>query len=228
MAGFDTNAVRAVQSQSLAGVICEQLEEMILAGKIQPGERINESQLSSLLGVSRAPIREACRQLERHGMVEVRVNRGTFVKEIDLQELEELYEIRSALDALAGEKAAQVITNQELEELQVPLEAMGAATRSEDHKLYYQANLDFHMCIMHIAGNKNLISIYEGVCKKASLFRRTSLSLPGRLPESLRQHQAIYTAIAEHDETQAATLMRHHIVDAKIALVAACQKSEDQ
>lgn len=228
MIDFNTDMVRTIQSQSLSSVICDQLEEMILAGKIQSGERINESQLSNVLGVSRAPIREACRQLERSGMVEVRINRGTYVKEIDIQEVEELYEIRAVLDALAGEKAAQVITSKQLRELERHLEKMGTATEGENHAHYFDANLEFHMCIMRIAGNKNLISVYEGVCKKASLFRRTSLSLPGRLPESLRQHNAIFKAITSGNPLKTAKLMKHHIMDAKNALTASCAKSEEK
>ena len=68
---FNTRLIKKVQTQSLTSVIYNQLEDMILTGVLKPGERINESQLSAMLQVSRAPIREACRQLEKHGMVSV-------------------------------------------------------------------------------------------------------------------------------------------------------------
>lgn len=227
MATFNTDIVRTIQNQSLSSVICEQLEDMITTGKIEPGERINESQLSTALGVSRAPIREACRQLERSGMVEVRANKGTFVKEIDLKKVEELYEIRAALDSLAGEKAAQVATDEQLAELRSLYEAMEQATDEDDHQTYYKANLDFHMCILLIAGNSSLIPIYQGVCKQASLFRQTSLSIPGRLPESLKHHQHILEAIESRDAVQAGYLMKQHIMEAKNALSAYCSQNED-
>ena len=225
MNNFNTEMVRTIQNQSLSSVIYDQLEEMILSGRIKPGERINESQLSSILGISRAPIREACRQLERSGMVEVRTNKGTFVREIDITEIEELYEIRAALDALAGEKAAHVITEEDSQELKTYVDEMETATINEDHHHYFKANLAFHMCIMRIAGNKNLMTIYDGVCKKASLFRRTSLSLPGRLPESLKQHKTIFEAISSGDPIKTENLMKRHIMDAKNALLASCAKS---
>lgn len=227
MANFNTDLVKTIQTQSLSSVICSQLEEMILSGDILPGERINESQLSSTLGVSRAPIREACRQLERSGMVEVRINKGTFVKEIDLQEVEELYEIRATLDALAADKAAQIITEDQKTALHIHLEEMQQAAQQDDHQHYFKANIGFHMCIMHIAGNKNLLEIYEGVSKKASLFRKTSLSAPGRLPVSLKQHEAIYDAIASGDADKAADLMKHHIHDAKTIILESGVTSDD-
>ena len=228
MPEFNTEIVKTVQKQSLSSVICSQLEDMILSGDIKPGERINESQLSSLLGVSRAPIREACRQLERHGMVEVRVNKGTFVRELNITEVEELYEIRAALDALAGEKAAMATDTGELDTLSNHLKDMKTASQSDDHDALFKANVEFHMTVMRMAGNINLMSLYEGVCKKASLFRRTSLSLPGRLLESTRQHEAIFKAIADGDASKAAELMKHHIMDAKTVLLAACAESEDE
>lgn len=227
MANFKTDLVKTIQTQSLSSVICSQLEEMILSGDILPGERINESQLSSTLGVSRAPIREACRQLERSGMVEVRINKGTFVIEIDLKEVMELYEIRATLDALASDKAARIITEDQKTSLLHHLEEMRQATQREDHHKYFKANIDFHMCIMHIAGNKNLLQIYEGVSKKASLFRKTSLSAPGRLPVSLKQHEAIYEAIISGDADRAADLMKHHIHDAKAIVLETGVTSDD-
>ena len=68
MSEFNTRIIKKVQTQSLTSVIYDQLEDMILTGRLKPGERINESKLSAQLEVSRAPIREACRQLEKHGM----------------------------------------------------------------------------------------------------------------------------------------------------------------
>lgn len=227
MREFDSELVKTIQNQSLSTVICSQLEEMILSGAILPGERINESQLSNLLGVSRAPIREACRQLERSGMVEVRAKKGTFVKQIDIREIEELYDIRSALDSMATEKAAQHITKYQIDELQGHLEVMTNATLHNDSQSYFSANLDFHKCILQIAGNQNLIDIYDGVSKKSSLFRRTSLSIPGRLPISLKQHEAIFQAIVQGDSTLAAHLMKQHVMDAKTALLASCAISDE-
>lgn len=228
MTDANSNLVKKIKHQSLSTVIFSQLEEMILSRKILPGERINESKLSSALGVSRAPLREACRILERYGMVEVRTNRGTFVKEINLKEMEGLYDIRSVLDALAVEKACERISKKQIEELRGFLETMRNAKKKGDTQQYFKNNLKFHAKILHIADNANLMELCESISKKSSLFRGTSLAIPGRLEISLKQHEAIFDAIIAGDSTQAAQLMKCHIMDAKTALLASCTSSEER
>jgi DNA-binding GntR family transcriptional regulator len=210
-----------IRSRSLSSTIYRQLEEMILAGKIKPGERINESQLATALQVSRAPIREACRQLEKHNIVEVKANRGTFVRNIDSNEVAELYDVRAALDALAGERAAERMTPAAVQELTGHLELMEGFTVQEDVAAYYRANLDFHMAVVRISANKSLVNLYESVCKQALLFRRTSLSLPNRLGVSLEQHKQIFRALNSGRADLAAALLKNHVLEAGRALVSA-------
>jgi DNA-binding GntR family transcriptional regulator len=213
--------LRDIRSRSLSSTIYRQLEEMILAGKIKPGERINESQLATTLQVSRAPIREACRQLEKHGMVEVFANRGTFVRSIQSEEVEELYDIRAALEALAGEQAAKRVTPKARKELKAHFAAMERFVKEGSVVDYYEANADFHLAIIRISGNKSLAGIYDSICKRVHLFRKTSLSLPGRLGTSLGQHQEILAALLSGNGNQAGTILKHHVLDAGRALVSA-------
>jgi DNA-binding GntR family transcriptional regulator len=217
-----------VKSNSLSSIICRQLEEMILSGKIRSGERINESKLAAVLQVSRAPIREACRQLEKHGMVEVFANRGTFVRSIDAEEVEELYDIRAALEALAGERAAVRLTPKTRKELQTSLAAMETFASQGAVVDYYEANTEFHLRIIRTAGNKSLASIYKSICKQVSLFRKTSLSLPGRLNISLEQHRGVLAALLAGDANKAGALLRHHVLDAGHALVSALTQKTPQ
>lgn len=215
-----------IRSRSLSSIIYRQLEEMILAGKIKPGERINESQLATALQVSRAPIREACRQLEKHGMVEVLAKRGTFVRSIQSGEVEELYDIRAALEALAGERAAERITPNARKELKKHFAAMERFAKADSVVDYYEANADFHLFIIRISGNKSLSGLYDSLCKQVSLFRKTSLSLPGRLGISLGQHEKILAALLAGDGNKAGILLRHHVLDAGRSLVAALAKKK--
>jgi len=223
---FDTQRIKEVQSQSLTNVIYDQLEEMILTGKLKPGERINESQLSGQLGVSRAPIREACRQLEKSGIVEVKARRGSFVYEIDVNEVIELYDIRAAMDALAAEKAAGLANRAELDRLKKFLKNMAAAIDAGDFQSYFKANIDFHTEIVRLSRNKNLYSLIEGIYNKASLCRKTNLSLQDRVRKSYDQHKEILDAIEAGNSAEASRLMRHHILDAKNALLASLSDAE--
>lgn len=219
MIKFNTKEIQEIRSKSLSSVISRQLEEMILSGKINPGDRINESQLASMLGVSRAPIREACRQLEKHHIVEVMANRGTFVRNIHPREVAELYDVRAALDALAGERAAERMTPEAVQALTGHLQEMEVFAAQENVAAYFRANLDFHMAVVRASANHSLASLYESVCKQALLFRRTSLSLHNRLHVSLEQHKRIFSALKSGRGNEAAALLKSHVLDAGRALI---------
>jgi DNA-binding GntR family transcriptional regulator len=216
---FDIGEIQDFQNRSLVEIIFRQLEGMILSGKIQPGERINESKLSNVLGVSRAPIREVLRLLASNGILDVRANRGMFVRDLQIDEVAGLYDIRAALDVLAGERAAERINDEHLRILNRWIEEMAACVEANDTDAYYRANIAFHAAIVEITGNANLLSIYEGVCKQMSLFRRISLSLPGQLRLSLQRHKKIVEAITSKQSVKAASVMRNHTLGAKKALL---------
>jgi DNA-binding GntR family transcriptional regulator len=221
MSEFNIAEIQECQNKSMVEIIFRQLEGMILSGKIQPGERINESKLSGLLGVSRAPIREALRLLASNGILEIRANRGMFVRDIQINEVEGLYDIRAALDVLAGEKAAERIDEGHLQVLGQWMQEMAVYVEANDTDAYYRANISFHTAIVEISGNANLLSIYEGVCKQMSLFRKVSLSLPGHLRLSLQRHKKIVEAITSKNSEKAASFMRNHTLEAKKALLRA-------
>jgi len=221
MAEFDIDEIKAFQNRSLVEVIFRQMEEMILSGTIQPGERINESRIATLLGVSRAPIREALRLLASNGILEIRANRGMFVRDIKAQEVDELYDIRAALDALAGERAAASFREEQRASLDKWMGEMALHVEANDVEAYYRANINFHTAIVEIAGNENLLSIYEGIRKRMSLFRKASLSLPGQLSISLQKHQQILDAITSKDPAKAGNVLRHHTLEAKRTLLKA-------
>ena len=99
-----------LQSQSLTMLVQRELERMILSGEIVGGEKLNEINLATRLGVSRGPVRESFRALEETGLVRIEKNRGVFVREISIVEADDIYELRATLDQLAGTKLAQTIT----------------------------------------------------------------------------------------------------------------------
>ncbi len=221
MTEFNIDEIKEFQNRSLVEVIFRQMEGMILSGNIQPGERINESRISTLLGVSRAPIREALRLLASNGILEIRANRGMFVRDIKAREVDDLYDIRAALDALAGERAAALFREEQRPSLDKWMREMALHVEANDVGAYYRANINFHTAIVEIAGNENLLAIYEGICKRMSLFRQASLSLPGQLSVSLQKHRKIAEAITSKDPAKAGNLLRHHTLEAKKTLLKA-------
>ncbi|WMC10258.1 GntR family transcriptional regulator [Oceanimonas pelagia] len=214
-----TDKLQSLKNQSLSKMVGEKLELMILSGQIQPGERINESNLSATLQISRAPIREALRQLAQFGMVEIRTGKGTYVRQVLLTEAVELYEIRGVLDALAAEQASQRANEEGLASLAELVEQMRGYASKQASTEYFTTNLKFHHQIVQLSGSTALADLYEMVFKKLSLFRQKTLSKPDRLERSLMQHEEIYAAISRRDAERAAILARSHVEEAKLVLL---------
>ena len=173
--------------------------------------------------ISRAPIREACRQLAQYGMVENRVGKGTFVRKVNLQEAVELYEIRGALDALAAERVSLRASHEELTDLKTLIEQMREYAAEKSTTEYFATNLEFHQMIVQLSRNSALIELYEVVFRKLSLFRQKTLAQPSRLQRSLSQHEGIFNAIEKQDTQRARQLARSHVEEAKEVLLSEIQ-----
>ena len=142
--GEPPEGVRLLKSHSLTMLVQRELERMILGGEIAVGEKLNEIAIAARLGVSRGPVRESFRALEETGLVRIEKNRGVFVREISVDEADDIYEIRAAFDQMAGRKLALSITAEQLAHLRALVDAMEDATRSKDLERYHPLNLRFH------------------------------------------------------------------------------------
>jgi DNA-binding GntR family transcriptional regulator len=201
---------------SLTAIIRKEIERMIEAGELNPGDWVNEAMLASRLSVSRGPVREACRGLEQSGLLQVIVNRGVFVRKVENQEAAELYDLRAALFGLAGKTLAPTITEAQLTTLRGILNAMDrAAAGKGDLSKYYPLNLEFHRKLLEFAGNSRLLAAYQSFIQELHLFRRSGLVSAGRMAESNREHRAIVEALAKRDPRAASRLMEAHVLDAK-------------
>src|SRR3546814_3316555 len=108
-----------------------ELEGMIVSGELSGGDRLNETVLAERFGVSRGPVREACRGLERSGLIRFVANRGVFVREMNVKEALELFDVRAALFALAGKTLAPRLADAQVQRLAALIGEMSA--RSEEH-----------------------------------------------------------------------------------------------
>ncbi|MGL4243212.1 MAG: FCD domain-containing protein [Beijerinckiaceae bacterium] len=208
-----------LRAAPLGGVIAEELERMIMAGEIRPGERINEQQLAQRFNVSRGPIREAVRALEGGGLVEASPNRGVFVRRLGVDEVRELYDIRAALFGLAGKLMAERATPQEVARLEELLSAMERAADARDFDAYYPLNLAFHEAIVDGSGNRTLANQYRSFVRTLTLFRARSLVQGGGLAVSNREHREMVSAIAARDPTWAHEAHWRHVAAAKDRLL---------
>ncbi|MBQ2047709.1 MAG: GntR family transcriptional regulator, partial [Schwartzia sp.] len=124
--------IRLDSYQPLREVVCETLRDAIRRGVLKPGERLMEIQLAEELGVSRTPVREAIRKLELEGYVIMMPRRGTYVANLSIRDINEVFEIRTSLESLSNGLAAERITNEELEQLQRLLVEIGNDIEKND------------------------------------------------------------------------------------------------
>ena len=203
------------RSQSLTALVREALERMILTGEIKAGERLNEQALATRLGVSRGPVREAARTLERDGLVTSIVNQGVFVRQLSIEEAVELYELRAIIVGYACGRVAAQATNEEKQELRSLVERMEDAAGAEDASGYYDLNLLFHDRLMEMSARRRTAELYQSLVKEAHLFRRRSLMTPTAMRESNDEHRQILLAIEAGDAPAARTAAEFHHMNGK-------------
>ena len=209
--------------QSLTARVQGALERMIVDGELTSGARINEKLLSARFGVSRGPIREACRALTQAGLLTAVPNRGMFVRELALKEVLELYDVRAALDDLTGRTLATRITSVQIESLERLVAEMDAAAAQTDLDRYYPLNFRFHDQLLHLAGNQRLILLYGTLVKELHVFRRRGLLEEGSMRVSNEEHRRVVSALAQGDPVRAGSFMRSHVLAAKQRLIGAIE-----
>jgi DNA-binding GntR family transcriptional regulator len=173
-----------------------ELERLITQGELQPGERLNEVTLAKRLGVSRGPVREAARALEKSGLVTVIVNRGAFVRALTLDEAMDIYELNAVIFGLAASQLAVSITAAQAMELQALVDGMDLAGAAADPDAFFELNVRFHQCIMSFARNRQAEAVHSDFTKKLLLFRRCSFDREGNMQQSNSEHRALLQALA--------------------------------
>ena len=197
--------------QPLREVVCETLRDAIRKGKLKPGERLMESQLAEDLGVSRTPVREAIRKLELEGYVIMMPRRGTYVANLSIRDVNEVFEIRTSLDSLASGLAAERITDEELERLQRLLVAIGGYIEENDMDKIVECDTEFHDLLYQASRNSRLVGIIFNLREQLTRFRSTSMAFPGRLKATLEEHRRIVEAIAQGDVAEARAAAEYHM-----------------
>jgi DNA-binding GntR family transcriptional regulator len=220
-------ALQIRRTESLTSLVRRELERMIEVGELKAGDRLNENGLALKLGVSRGPVREACRGLEQSGLVDVIVNKGVFVREISNREAWELYEIRANLYALAGRLLASRAEAAHLAPLRRMIDEMEQAADREELNVFYPLNLRFHEAIVEFSDNARLLTLCTSVHREMHLFRRRTLDMPGRMKVSNAEHRRIVDAIEAHDGEAVVHAMEHHVLDSRDLLFGGSGKPTD-
>ncbi len=207
-----TDQLALRRSQSLTSIVQLEIERLILQGELAPDTRINELSLANQLGVSRGPVREACRTLQALGLIESKPNRGFFVRLLTTKEAIEAYNTRAAIIAYAGMTLAPVIEQPQLELLNHLLDKMDTVVSRGEVGTYDPINLEFHDSILRMAGNERLRQTYHDLLREQHLFRHRGLSDGDNLAVSNREHRLIVDSLASKDANAAFNSMRDHVL----------------
>jgi phosphonate utilization transcriptional regulator len=215
-------AIELLQSHSLNTLVQRELERRILAGELEPGDKLTEEDIAGDLNVSRGPVREAFRALEQAGLVRTEKNRGVFVRQVSVEDADEIYEVRAGLDELIGRLLAERIQPAQVAELRELLKKMQKAARARSVEDYYPLNVRFHDRLAELTGNRTLLAHYRRLVNELHLYRRETLARgPGSFPISTREHSEIVDALARRDADLAGNLLYEHAMESRERLHAA-------
>lgn len=208
----------------LRELVCENIRQAIIDGTFSPGERLMEIQLADEMGVSRTPVREAIRKLELEGFVVMIPRRGTYVADISIKDITEIYEIRISLDILAAGLAAERITDEELEKLNSYLVEIGRYVPAMDIDKIVELDTAFHDILYKATRNERLVSVIGNLREQLTGIRGRSMSYPGRLVETMDEHRALVDSIASRDVERAQRAARVHIENAEQTLLRSIER----
>ena len=203
----------------LREVVGEALREAITTGILKPGERLMEIQMAEELGVSRTPVREAIRRLELEGFLVMVPRRGTYVSDLSIKDINEVFEIRTALDVLAAGLAAERITEEELEQMERLLVEIGEYIESGEADKIVDADSQFHDVLYQASRNDRLVGIINNLREQFTRFRSISMAYPGRVKNTLEEHRRLVEAIAQRNPDLAQQYSREHMENAEQTLL---------
>ena len=207
----------------LRDVVFNTLRQAILTGELKPGERLMEIHLADQLGVSRTPIREAIRKLELEGLVTMIPRRGAEVAQITEKSMNDVLEVRRAVDALCVELACERITKEELQHLAEACDAFAEeAKKSEkekDVKLLAQKDVALHDIIVQATGNQRLIQLVNTLSEQMYRYRFEYLKDFSQHEKLVEEHRIIYENIVRKNRETACEAARIHIDNQKKAII---------
>ncbi len=195
----------------LREIVYEQLKLQILTGRIAPGTRMMEVELAEDLGVSRTPVREAIRKLEKEALVVIEPRRGAYVSDISVKEMVDTLVVREDLEALAASLAAKRITKEELEGLEKKVTDYSEAIASGDMEQIIRADESFHHRIVALSGNKALIQLFSSVQELSLRFRYLYYEDFTRYENMPVEHKEILEAIRSGDSDAARIVSDNHV-----------------
>lgn len=211
----DSIPIATMEFKSITETLVDHLRSQIITGEISPGQKLNEQQLSSSLGFSRPPLREAFRTLEHDHLIVSTPRKGTYVTSLTIEDFEEVYETREMIECYA----VDILRAKSIRDLPDVASALAASSRlsmpqnnEKEAKLeYFDALVNYHIKLVEAAGNGRLIHFYNAISFNLARYQFVYFYVPGTSENSITDHQKILDLIVKGDYLEAKECLRVHI-----------------
>lgn len=204
-------ALEIQKHKSLSEVVYDQLKQQILAGSIAPGTRMMEVELSEKMGVSRTPIREAIRMLEKEGLVEIRPRHGAYSSQVSIEEILGILEVRQNMDAMAAGFAAERGTKEDFDRIAQYAKGYETALASGNLNEIIKCDERFHESIAEAGHNPTLVKIVTDLQNLVIRFRYIYYTNPEIVNRMIEEHQEIVETIRSGNGDKARQVAMSHI-----------------
>lgn len=205
------SGVTRITRVTLHDAVLNQVRDMIIEGKLDPGSRINEGQLGASLGVSRTPLREAIKTLASEGLVEIIPAKGALVRRFDEKDIREILEVLKALEQAAGSLACARATDADIAGIKSLHEAMIGYYTARNRMSYFKLNQAIHSAIVQASGNSMLAQTHDTLQARIKRIRFVGHEGPDRWSAAVAEHEEMMQALTARDAKSLSEIIGRHL-----------------
>lgn len=200
-----------IERRSLHHELVERIRPLIVESQLVPGSKVPEKTLCEKFNVSRTPMREALKVLAAEGLVRLEPNRGAWVTPVTIEEVNEVFPILTVLEALSGELACTLITDQEIQEVRHLHDSMMQSYRDRDLTTYFRTNQDIHRAILLAARNNTLTNSCQALSARMQRARYVANMSDERWSEAVSEHEQIIEMLEARDGQRLSAILVQHM-----------------
>jgi DNA-binding GntR family transcriptional regulator len=210
--------MQPIVRDSLHDVLLMHIRELIMQGGLRPGDKVPEQQLCERFGVSRTPMREALKVLAAEGVLRLMPNRGAIVAETTQTEIDEIYPIMAALEAIAGEQACRQASDAQIAALRKLHDEMIAHHAAGREAAYLRNNRAIHEAIIDMAGNATLKTVYQQMLARIHCIRFVVGKTHEQWNRAIGEHEAMIVALEQRDAARLGRLLKEHVTGTTVRI----------
>ena len=205
------STAKTSDNSTLHGDLVANIRELIIEGDLEPGAKVPERVLCERYSVSRTPLREALKTLASEGLLELLPHRGAWVARLTADDVDQMFPIMGALEALSGELACQNLTEEQFAEIQALHYQMVLHYTRRQLKLYFQVNQEIHEKILSASANPLLLQMYQTLAGRIRRARYVANMSDERWTQAVKEHEEILNALSKRDGTALSDVLKRHL-----------------